>query len=179
MAEAIVPVKRPRTWLFVLGGLVLLVVIAAMAALLLVHNKQLANFETYSYPGLQEDDDPSQPRPATTPAPAASASSGKRVFTALDLFTANLAERDNDRFAQVGIVIEVGDAKAGAALNAVVPPIRSDILLLLSSKTADELLSLKGKQALATQVVDIARKYIAPEFRSNVYAAHFSSFVIQ
>ena len=34
MAEAIVPVKRPRTWLFVLGGLVLLVVIAAMAALL-------------------------------------------------------------------------------------------------------------------------------------------------
>ncbi|ODU85213.1 MAG: hypothetical protein ABT00_09820 [Bordetella sp. SCN 68-11] len=180
MAEAIVPVKRPRTWLFVLGGLVLLVVIAAMAALLLVHNKQLANFETYSYPGLQEDDDPTQPRPPMAPAPAAaSANSGKRVFTALDLFTANLAERDNDRFAQVGIVIEVGDAKAGAALNAVVPPIRSDILLLLSSKTADELLSLKGKQALATQVVDIARKYIAPEFRSNVYAAHFSSFVIQ
>ncbi|RZS78697.1 flagellar basal body-associated FliL family protein [Pigmentiphaga kullae] len=179
MAEAIVPVKRTRTWLFVLGGLVLLVVIAAMAALLLVHNKQLANFETYSYPGLQEDDDPTQPRPPAAPAPTASANPGKRVFTPLDLFTANLAERDNDRFAQVGIVIEVGDAKAGAALNAVVPPIRSDILLLLSSKTADELLSLKGKQALATQVVDIARKYIAPEFRSNVYAAHFSSFVIQ
>lgn len=179
MAEAIVPVKRTRTWLFVLGGLVLLVVIAAMAALLLVHNKQLANFETYSYPGLQQENDPSQPGSPTPPAPATSPSSGKHVFTALDLFTANLAERDHDRFAQVGVVIEVGDAKAGAALNAVIPPIRSEILLLLSSKTAEELLSLKGKQTLAAQIVDIARKYIAPEFRTNVYAAHFSSFVIQ
>jgi flagellar FliL protein len=177
MAEAIVPVKRARTWIFVLGGLVLLVVIAAMAALLLIHNKQLASFETYSYAGSQQSDDAAQPGPSGTP--AAPANSGKHVFTALDLFTANLAERDNDRFAQVGVVIEVADAKAGAALTAVVPPIRSEILLLLSSKTADELLSLKGKQTLAAQVVDIARKYIAPEFRTSVYAAHFSSFVIQ
>ncbi|MEK7947848.1 flagellar basal body-associated FliL family protein [Pigmentiphaga sp. YJ18] len=179
MAEAIVPVKRARTWIFVLGGLVLLVVIAAMAALLLVHNKQLANFETYSYAGSQQGDDASQPASPAAPAAAAPASSGKHVFTALDLFTANLAERDNDRFAQVGVVIEVGDAKAGAALTSVIPPIRSEILLLLSAKSADELLSLKGKQALAAQILDIARKYIAPEFRTSVYAAHFSSFVIQ
>jgi len=174
MAEAIVPVKRARTWLFVLGGLVLLIVIAAMAALLLIHNKQLASFETYAYAGSQPDDEAPAAEPAAPPSNA-----GKHVFTALDMFTANLAERDQDRFAQVGIVIEVGDPKAGAALKAAVPPIRSEILLLLTSKTADELLSLKGKQALAAQVVDIARKYIAPEFRSSVHAAHFSSFVIQ
>ncbi|WP_158213461.1 flagellar basal body-associated FliL family protein [Pigmentiphaga sp. NML080357] len=178
MAEAIAPVKRPRTWLFVLGGLVLLIVIAGMAALLLIHNKQLASFETYAYAGAQQADEDPAAAPASTPAPAPS-NAGKHVFTALDMFTANLAERDHDRFAQVSVVIELADPKASAALTAVVPPIRSEILMLLTSKGADELLTLKGKQVLAAQIVDIVRKYIAPEFRNSVYAAHFASFVIQ
>ncbi|MDX3904145.1 MAG: flagellar basal body-associated FliL family protein [Pigmentiphaga sp.] len=177
MAEAIVPVKRTRTWLFVLGGLLLLIAVAGMAAVLLIHNKQLANFEAYSYAGAQ----PAAEAPASGagPAGAPSSNAGKHVFTALDMFTANLAERDQDRFAQVGVVVELADAKAGSAFNAVVPPVRSEILLLLSSKTADDLLSLKGKQLLAEQIVEIVRKYIAPEFRQSVFGAHFSSFVIQ
>lgn len=177
MAEAIAPVKRTRTWPFVLGGLVLLIAIAAMAALLLIHNKQLASIESYAYAGAQAGEEEPAAQAAAPAAPPQE--SGKRVFTTLDMFTANLAERDQGRFAQVGIIIEMSNPKAGAALTAAVPPIRSAILLLLTSKTADELLSLKGKQALAAQVVEIARKYIAPEFRSSVHAAHFSSFVIQ
>ena len=174
MAEAVAPVKRTRTWPFVLAGLILLIVIASMVAVLLIHNKQLADFETYAYAG---------PRPAaqdpTIERAVASSNPSKHVFVPLEMFTANLNERDHDRFAQVGVIIEVGDAKAGAALSAVVPPVRSEILMLLTSKGAADLLTLKGKQALAAQIVDIARKYIAPEFRNSVYAAHFSNFVIQ
>ncbi len=177
MAEAIVPVKRSKTLFIVLASLALLVIIAGMAAMLLIHNKQLANFGTYAYTpsGDKQEDTPD----ASAAAPMAPANSGKHVFTSLETFTANLAELDRDRFAQIAIIIELGDAKASAALGAVLPIVRSEVLLLLTSKTASDLLSLKGKQALASQIVEIARKYISPEFRQSVFAAHFSSFVIQ
>ena len=170
MAEAIPPVKKRKTFLLVVGLVVLLVVIAAAVAFFLIRNKQL---EAYSF-----DVDPSENKPAVRAAPAAS-NSAKHVFAALDMFTANLADRDRDRFAQVAVMIEVGDAKVDSALKAVLPIVRSEILLLLSAKSADELLTLQGKQTLAQQILDIARKQISPEFRSQVYAVHFSSFVIQ
>ncbi|VCU69939.1 flagellar basal body-associated protein FliL [Pigmentiphaga humi] len=175
MAEAAIPVKRTRTWLIVLGGLVLLIVIAGMAAMLLIHNKQLASFESYGYAGGPS----SEQEQVAEPAPPPLSNAGKHVFSALEMFTANLAERDRDRFVQVGVVLELGDAKTAAAFNAVIPPVRSEILMLLTSKTVDELGTLQGKQRLAVQIVDIARKYIAPEYQSGIYAAHFSGFVIQ
>ena len=171
MAEAIAPVKKRKTFLLVVGLVLLLVAIAAAAAFFLIRNKQL---EAYSF----ETDPSAQHKPADQAAPPAGNSS-KHVFAALEMFTANLADRDRDRFAQVAVMIEVDDLKVETALKAVIPIVRSEILLLLTSKSADELLTLPGKQTLAQQILDIARKQISPDFRSQVYAVHFSSFVIQ
>lgn len=173
MAEAIPPVKKRKTFLLVVGLVVLLVVIAAAVAFFLIRNKQL---EAYRF----EADPYTENTPVEeAPPPPPASNSAKHVFAALEMFTANLADRDRDRFAQVGVMIELGDAKGDSALKAVLPIIRSEILLLLSSKSADELLTLQGKQTLAQEILDIARKQISPEFRSQVYAVHFSSFVIQ
>lgn len=173
MAEATVPPKRRKTLLLVVGMVLLLVAVAAAAAFFLIRNKQL---EAYSF----GDGEPEQQAQAEQAKKAAEKSdSSKHVFSTLDMFTANLADRDRDRFAQIGVIIEVKDAKADAALKAVVPPVRSDILLLLSAKNADELLTLDGKRKLAQQVLDIARARIAADFRKDVIAVHFSSFVIQ
>ncbi|GGX36228.1 hypothetical protein GCM10007242_49430 [Pigmentiphaga litoralis] len=172
MAEATVPPKRRKTLLLVVGLVLLLVAIAAAAAFFLIRNKQL---EAYSF---GDEPDPQAQAAQAKKTPERSDAS-KHVFAALDMFTANLADRERERFAQIAVMVEVKDSKAETALKVVVPPVRSDILLMLTAKNAEELLTLDGKRKLAQQILDIARTRIAPEFRGDVFAVHFSSFVIQ
>lgn len=74
------------------------------------------------------------------------------VFVPLDPFVVNLADRDADRFAQIGITLEVDDAKAGDEIKAYLPAIRNNILLLLSHKTSVDLMQPDGKEKLARQI---------------------------
>lgn len=74
------------------------------------------------------------------------------AFLPLDMFTVNLADRDAERYAQIGIVLEVTDAKAGDELKAYMPAIRNNILMVLAHKTSQELLVREGKERLAFEV---------------------------
>ena len=64
----------------------------------------------------------------------------------------NLADRDAERFAQVGVTLELTDAKAGDLLKAYMPAIRNNILLVLGSKTAAQLIERDGKLLLAAEI---------------------------
>ena len=75
------------------------------------------------------------------------------VFVPLDNFVVNLADRGVDRYAQIGITLQVEDAKSGDELKAYMPAIRNNILLLLSHKTSEELMTTEGKEKLARQVL--------------------------
>jgi flagellar FliL protein len=116
------------------------------------------------------------------------------VFMPLDPFTVNLADRDAERYAQVGMTLELADAKAGDLLKAYMPAIRNNILLTLASKTAGDLMDHEGKVRLAYEVRASALKplgyTIAPAGSSQASAAdqedappiravHFSNFIIQ
>lgn len=74
------------------------------------------------------------------------------VFVPLDPFTVNLADRDADRYAQIGITLEVEDAKTGDQIKAFLPAIRNNILMVLAHKTSAQLLERKGKEKLAREV---------------------------
>lgn len=74
------------------------------------------------------------------------------VFMALDPFTVNLADRDGSRYAQVSVTLELDEAKTGDLVKAYLPVIRSQVLLLLSSKTSMQLLDPKGKVELAREI---------------------------
>lgn len=74
-----------------------------------------------------------------------------RVFVNLEPFTVNLADED-DRFAQVAVVLEVDNNETSEEIKSLMPAVRSRILLLLSSKQAADLLSLEGKEKLAEQI---------------------------
>ncbi|MBT9598386.1 MAG: flagellar basal body-associated FliL family protein [Vitreoscilla sp.] len=74
------------------------------------------------------------------------------VFVPLDPFVVNLADREADRFAQVGMTLEVNDAKVGDEIKAYMPAIRNNVLLLLSHKTSQELMEPEGKEQLAREV---------------------------
>jgi flagellar FliL protein len=79
--------------------------------------------------------------------------SGKpKVFANLDPFVVNLADEGGDRLIQLGVVLEVTDAKIAAEVTTQMPAVRNAILLLLSSRQSTELLTLPGKQSLATDI---------------------------
>lgn len=81
------------------------------------------------------------------------------TFVPLDPFTVNLADKDVDRFAQIGITLEVEDPKFAEQIKAYMPAIRSNVLMVLAHKTAVELLTREGKEKLAK---DIMRESVRP-----------------
>ena len=106
------------------------------------------------------------------------------VFLPLEMFTVNLADRESERYAQVGVTLELTDAKSGDTLKAYMPAIRNDILMLLAHKKASELQERSGKLTLAREIRRAAMKPLAdddsePDEDAAVRAVHFSSFIIQ
>lgn len=74
------------------------------------------------------------------------------TFLPLDPFVVNLADRDADRYAQIGITLEVADAKFGETLKAYMPAIRNAVLMILAQKNSTDLLDRAGKELLAAQI---------------------------
>jgi flagellar FliL protein len=106
------------------------------------------------------------------------------VFVNLDPFTVNLADRD--RYLQVGIVFEVESAEQGEAIKLQMPVMRSRILMLLTSKTADDLSPAEGKKKLVDELMLLVREVLPAakdakkgDTEKGVTAVHFSGFVIQ
>ena len=76
----------------------------------------------------------------------------KTSFVNLDPFTVNLHDPRGERFAQVGITLEIDDPKAEAQIKERLPAVRNNILLLLSAKEIEALLAPEGKQQLALEI---------------------------
>jgi flagellar FliL protein len=75
------------------------------------------------------------------------------TFLPLEPFVVNLADKETDRYAQIGITLEIEDAKFADQLKAYMPAIRNGILMVLAHKTSAELLERKGKEALAAEIM--------------------------
>lgn len=74
------------------------------------------------------------------------------VFVPLDPFVVNLADRDADRYLQLGVTLQVEDAKVGDQIKGYMPAVRNNILLLLARKTAKDLADADGREKLAEEV---------------------------
>lgn len=120
------------------------------------------------------------------------------VYVPLEPFTVNLADRDQDRYAQIGVTLEVDEQKTADEMKGYMPSIRNAILMVLSHKTAAELLAIEGKEQLADEImreavrpmgIEIdaeeeepagkARKKRRQPVYNPVQHVHFSSFIIQ
>ncbi len=77
---------------------------------------------------------------------------GPPAFVPLEPFTVNLTDRDVDRFAQIGINLQVDDHSLAEQMKGFMPAIRNSILLILSHKSSEQLLSLEGKEKLAEEI---------------------------
>ena len=81
-----------------------------------------------------------------------------RMFVTLDPFVVNLADRESERYAQVGVVLEVEGPDANKRIADRMPAVRNEILLLISSKLARDLMTREGKEALASEIAMAAAR---------------------
>ena len=181
VAEA--PKQKKKGKLFLIIGLVVLL-LAGTGGGAWFYMKQKSAAEAEHAAASDDDDDEDRP----TKKAKASKKKKKRKpvelltqFVPLEpAFTVNLSGEDRDRFLQAGLVLEVSDSKVPDLLKAKMPLIRSEVLYLLSSKGARELLTLEGKKALANAILEIARKPLDLDPPENgIEAVHFSTFVVQ
>ena len=73
------------------------------------------------------------------------------LFVTLDPFVVNMAG-DVQRFLQVGIDLRVADASVSDQIKAHLPEIRNGVLLLLSSKKAEDLADIEQKNRLREEL---------------------------
>jgi flagellar protein FliL len=81
------------------------------------------------------------------------AASKTQIFVPLDQFTVNLQPEDGQQFLQVAMTLKVVDQPTADAIKAVLPEVRSRVLLLLSSKKPSQIASLEGKAKLADEII--------------------------
>lgn len=144
VTDAPVPKTAGKKKLIIIVAAVLLLVLGGGGAALFMVKKRAAA-------AAEEEDGPVAAQVAEEPAHK----DEKRkppVFVPLDPFTVNLADREAERYAQVGVTLEIDDAKVGEDLKLYMPAIRNNILLLLAHKTAGELLTRDGKLKLAREI---------------------------
>lgn len=129
------------------------------------------------------------------------------VFVPMEPFTVNLADRDAERYAQIGVTLEIDDPKTADQLKAYMPAVRNNILMAISDRTASELMGREGKSQLADRIiretsralgVDVPDEEAADDEAADdkaaaakkkkkkkaapampIKAVHFSNFIIQ
>ena len=80
----------------------------------------------------------------------------KPTYVPLDAFVVNLADKETDRFAQIGITLQVDDSKVADDMKTYMPSLRNGILMILAHKSSEELLRRDGKEQLAEEVMRAA-----------------------
>jgi flagellar FliL protein len=121
------------------------------------------------------------------------------AYLPLEPFVVNLADRDSDRYAQIGVTLEIDDAKFAEEMKTYMPAIRNAVLMILSHKTAADMLGREGKEILAAEIAREAvrplginieaesdddsaaskKKRRAASVYNPVQQVHFSSFIVQ
>jgi flagellar protein FliL len=169
--------------MLIVAGVVLLLGIAGAGALVFMKQQQRHAAEAAEADGDEAHAaaKPSKPDPKVVP-----------TFVALDPFTVNLADREAERYAQIGITLELSNDKATDRIKAYMPAIRNNILMVLAHKSSQQLVEREGKEQLAAEVLREALRPLgyeppAPGKKAPVdhddpppvLRVHFSNFIIQ
>lgn len=144
-AEGEAPKKGSKKLVIIIAVVALLLVVGGGAAFMLLKKKPAAD-------GAEgADTEESHGKVATKPEHKAD-SAHPPAFVPLDPFIVNLADRDAERFAQIGITLQVEDPKVAEELKTYMPAIRNAVLMILSHKSSENLLSQEGKEKLAEEI---------------------------
>lgn len=101
------------------------------------------------------------------------------VFEKIDTFVVNLGGQEGGML-QTELQVQLNSPEGKETLKAYMPKIRSNIILLLSSKTYEDVSSAEGKAKLKNQIRKIINESLAEAGeREVVSAVLFTSFIVQ
>ncbi|MFN4103487.1 MAG: flagellar basal body-associated protein FliL [Tepidimonas sp.] len=166
--------EKPKSKKLLLIIIVLLVVLAGGGAAAFLLLKGGHDEEAGDEPATEAK---AKPKKKAKKAPA-----GPPTFMPLEAVVVNLADPGSTRYAQVGITLQVEDAKVAEEVKKFMPAIRNGVLMQISRRTADQLLSAEGKEQLSQDILDLVRTTTGmEEYRgySPVEAVLFSSLIVQ
>jgi flagellar protein FliL len=198
-ANAKAPAKSKKKLFIIVAAVLALVVLGAGTALVM---KKKADAEAEAN---GESDDAGHAKAAV--AQIKHDPKAVPVFVPLDAFTVNLADRQAERYAQVGVTLELVDAKLAEQIKNYMPAIRNNILMAIADRSAAELLDRDGKDALAEKIKKEASRamgFVVPDDEDDeatakektdkpgkkakkkpappplpIKAVHFSNFIVQ
>lgn len=188
------PKKKGSKKLLVIGAIVALLLVVGGGATVFLLKKQAA-----AAAAAEEGEDGEEHAEAPTKKKEHGA---PPTFLPLEPFVVNLADREVERYAQIGITLQVDDAKVAEELKLYMPAIRNGVLMILAHKTSAELLEREGKEKLAAEIMRESVRPLGIEIEDEAAEAadedkpkkkkkkkaavhnpvehvHFSSFIIQ
>lgn len=145
---AAAPKGKKKLIIIVVAALLVLVLGGGAAAFFMMKSHADAD-------AAAEGDDTEQAEPvkkSKKPEAKKGEHAGPPTFVPLDPFVVNLADRDVERYAQVGINLQVDDPKVAEEMKGYMPAIRNAVLMILAHKSAADILSPEGKLKLAEEI---------------------------
>ena len=190
--DAEAPAKpKSKKMLFIIIGVVVLALVGGGAAFFLM-KKGHADEEGADGAATEEAHAPEPPKHDPKAPP---------TFLPLDSMVVNLADPGGNRFAQLGITLQLADPKIAEDMKVYMPSIRNGILILISQRTAEEMLRIEGKEQLSQAIIgeisnvmgyeyedphaepEVVPKGKKPKRKRPVYnpisGVLFSSFIVQ
>lgn len=151
------PVAKSKKKLIIIIAAVLLLAVVGGGAAVFLLKKKSSNTEEHAK------------EPAKAP-----------VFMSLEQFVVNLQSDTGDKYLQIQISLQAYDEAEVTLIKANSPQIRSRLLMLLSSKKADELLMPDGKEQLIKEIKAQINLPFSPKGEpQKVSDVFFTSFIVQ
>ncbi|HET8869285.1 MAG TPA: flagellar basal body-associated FliL family protein [Aquabacterium sp.] len=144
-AEGEAPKKGPKKLIIIIAVAVLVLLLGGGGAAYFIMKKK-------AHDAAAEGDDGEATAEEVQPAKPHRDPKHPPTFIPLDPFVVNLSDKDTERYAQVGISLQVEDPHLADEMKAYMPAIKDSIILILSHKTSVELLTLEGKQKMAEEI---------------------------
>lgn len=100
------------------------------------------------------------------------------IYIVLDPFTVNLS--GGGQYLQMGITLQMKSDKDGVRLKSYLPSLRSRVISILSSKSAEDINTLEGKETLKSEIMEAIQKpFVEGAIPPELNEVLITAFVIQ
>lgn len=114
---------------------------------------------------------------STAHASESAKSEGAGAYVRLEAVTVNLA--GSNQFVRAEFTLKLADPAAGETIKYYMPVVRHELIMLVSSKTAEQLTLLEGKQKLIQETKDTLNRALNLKSETGISSILIESLIIQ